>query len=73
MNADDLIAIDVHTHAEISESGRGSLSAELEAASRTYFKAQGRPPTLPEIAAYYRAGATMALDEALDLALGRTR
>ncbi len=54
MNVDDLAAIDVHTHAEISETGQGSLNAELEAASRAYFKAQGRPPTLPEIAAYYR-------------------
>jgi uncharacterized protein len=54
VKVDDLVAIDVHTHAEISETGQGSLNAELEAASRAYFKAQGRPPTLPEIAAYYR-------------------
>ncbi len=54
VNVDDLAAIDVHTHAEISQSGQGSLSPELEEASRAYFKAQGRPPTLPEIAGYYR-------------------
>ncbi len=54
VNVDDLIAIDVHVHAEVSESGQGSLSAELEEASRAYFKAEGRPPTLPEIASYYR-------------------
>ncbi len=54
VNVDDLIAIDVHVHAEVSESWQGSLSAELEEASRAYFKAEGRPPTLPEIASYYR-------------------
>ena len=54
VNVDDLAAIDVHAHAEISQSGQGSLSPELEEASRAYFKAQGRPPTLPEIASYYR-------------------
>jgi uncharacterized protein len=54
VNVDELAAIDVHVHAEISQSGQGSLSPELEEASRAYFKAQGRPPTLPEIASYYR-------------------
>ncbi|TDC40310.1 amidohydrolase family protein [Micromonospora sp. KC213] len=56
MNVDELVAIDVHTHAEVSSRGQGSLSAELEAASGEYFKVahQHRRPTLPEIAAYYR-------------------
>jgi uncharacterized protein len=54
VNVDDLIAIDVHTHAEVSESGQGSLSAELHDASRAHFKAARRPPTLTETAAYYR-------------------
>lgn len=54
MKVDDLAAIDVHTHAEVSASGRGSLSAELHEASRVAFKADRRPPALPEIAAYYR-------------------
>jgi uncharacterized protein len=53
---DELVAIDVHTHAEISSSGEGSLSEELEAASAEYFKVAGRDrkPTLDEIGAYYR-------------------
>ncbi len=38
MNVDDLAAIDVHTHAEVSTSGQGSLSAELHEGSR--------PPTI---------------------------
>ncbi|HZU56984.1 MAG TPA: amidohydrolase family protein [Actinocrinis sp.] len=56
LNLDDLVAIDVHTHAEVSDSGAGSLSRELEEASSSYFKvdAEHRKPTLDEIAAHYR-------------------
>jgi len=55
MNVDDLVAIDVHTHAEVSSKGEGSLSDELNAASSEYFKTgDRRRPTLDEIAAYYR-------------------
>jgi predicted TIM-barrel fold metal-dependent hydrolase len=56
MNVDDLVAIDVHTHAEVSSRGAGSLSPELEAASNEYFQVGDRHrPTLAEIAEYYRA------------------
>jgi len=56
LNVDDLVAIDVHTHAEVSSSGEGSLSKELEAASSEYFKVahEHRKPTLDEIGATYR-------------------
>jgi predicted TIM-barrel fold metal-dependent hydrolase len=56
VNLDELVAIDVHTHAEVSERGAGSLSRELEEASAQYFKvaAGHRKPTLDEIAAHYR-------------------
>ncbi|MEV0116734.1 amidohydrolase family protein [Streptomyces sp. NPDC050844] len=55
MDVADLVAIDVHTHAEVSAKGAASLSAELDTASASYFKVEGnRKPTLPEIAAYYR-------------------
>jgi len=54
VNVDDLVAIDVHTHAEVSAAGQDTLSEELFQASRALFKAGSRPPTLPEIAAYYR-------------------
>jgi uncharacterized protein len=55
MDVDALTAIDVHTHAEISKDGHGSLSPELFGASEEYFKAQGhRQPTIDETAAYYR-------------------
>ncbi|MEV0318517.1 amidohydrolase family protein [Streptomyces sp. NPDC050658] len=55
MDVDDLVAIDVHTHAEVSAKGAASLDDDLHDASSAYFKVEGnRKPTLPEIAAYYR-------------------
>jgi predicted TIM-barrel fold metal-dependent hydrolase len=52
---DELVAIDVHTHAEVSRAGHPSLSPELLAASAKYFGAHGhRQPTVDETAAYYR-------------------
>ncbi len=54
MNVDDLVAIDVHTHAEVSKRGEASLADEVQAASSAYFKVDARRPTLPEIAAHYR-------------------
>jgi uncharacterized protein len=55
MNVKELVAIDVHTHAEVSsrildDPGRQAL----QEASAQYFKSAGPRPTLPEIAAYYR-------------------
>jgi predicted TIM-barrel fold metal-dependent hydrolase len=55
MDVDDLVAIDVHTHAEVSSKGTSSLAEDLHAASSAYFKVEGeRKPTLEETAAYYR-------------------
>jgi predicted TIM-barrel fold metal-dependent hydrolase len=55
MSLADITAIDMHTHAEISESGHTCLSEELVEASAAYFKSTGnRTPTVPEIATYYR-------------------
>ncbi|MER6831544.1 amidohydrolase family protein [Streptosporangium sp. NPDC000563] len=53
MNVDELVAIDVHTHAEVSADGHASLGDELAAASAKYFKGRSRP-TVAEMAAYYR-------------------
>ncbi|MEU8243017.1 amidohydrolase family protein [Actinoplanes missouriensis] len=56
IDPDDLVAIDVHTHAEVSRDGRGSLSPALLGASEDYFKAHGhRQPTIAETAGYYRS------------------
>jgi uncharacterized protein len=56
MDTAKLVAIDVHTHAEVSERGAASLDEDLLNASSGYFKvaAGARKPTVPEIAAYYR-------------------
>jgi uncharacterized protein len=61
-----LIAIDMHTHAEVSADGHPSLSPELEAAKAAYFGSGGRQPTIAEMAAYYRerriAGVVFTVD-----------
>jgi hypothetical protein len=50
-----VVAIDMHTHAEVSASGHASLAEELMSASAAHFKTAGpRKPTIPEMAAYYR-------------------
>ncbi|WP_275451699.1 amidohydrolase family protein [Allosalinactinospora lopnorensis] len=55
IDLDSVVAIDVHTHAEVSRNGTVSLDEELHEASSAYFGVEGeRKPTLPEIAAYYR-------------------
>jgi uncharacterized protein len=52
---DEIVAIDIHTHAEVSERGGASLTDELTEASSEYFKVEGdRKPTIGEMAAYYR-------------------
>ncbi|MBT2489757.1 amidohydrolase [Streptomyces sp. ISL-96] len=55
LDLDELTAIDMHTHAEVSKDGRGSLSPELFGASAEYFKSHAhRQPTIDEMASYYR-------------------
>jgi hypothetical protein len=56
IDLDAIVAIDVHTHAEVSAvTGRGSLSPELEDAANEYFGIRDRRrPTVDEMAAYYR-------------------
>jgi predicted TIM-barrel fold metal-dependent hydrolase len=54
MDLENLVAIDVHTHAEISSDGHTSLSPELEAAKARHFKSADPHPTIDDMAAYYR-------------------
>ena len=54
MNVRGLVAIDMHTHAEVSADGHPSLPPELEAAKGAYFKAGDPAPTIERMAAYYR-------------------
>ncbi|MDT4987341.1 MAG: uncharacterized protein QOI74_1435 [Micromonosporaceae bacterium] len=54
MDLSALIAIDVHTHADISASGHPALRPDLEAGKGAYFSTTGAPPTIGELATYYR-------------------
>ncbi|MFC4003714.1 amidohydrolase family protein [Prauserella oleivorans] len=55
INLDDLVAIDVHVHANISPDGHTSLPRELREASGKHFGTKGpRTPTVAETAQYYR-------------------
>ena len=55
MKTDQLIAIDVHTHAEIScRQPEDDYAQEIEEQKKKYFKS-GSPPTIEETVAFYRA------------------
>jgi hypothetical protein len=54
IDVDAVVAIDVHTHAEVSaRTGADGLTPELRAASAAYFGEEGLP-TAEDVAAYYR-------------------
>jgi predicted TIM-barrel fold metal-dependent hydrolase len=55
VNVDDLVAVDVHVHAEVSADGHRALPEHLMSGSAAYFKTDGdRTPTIDSIADYYR-------------------
>jgi len=55
VNVDDLIAIDMHVHAEVSTDGHPALPESLMSGSARYFGVDGdRTPTIDQIAAHYR-------------------
>jgi hypothetical protein len=55
IDVDSLVAIDVHTHAELSaRTGADGLTPEMRAASAAYFGTGGPRPTAEEVAVYYR-------------------
>ena len=54
MNLDELVAIDVHTHAEISVRDPQPPTVFQEAAQKYFKHEHDTQPTIPEIAAYYR-------------------
>ena len=57
LNPDDLVAIDIHTHAEEPCGMHGDDGYDdFQAQMAEYFKSPHKhPPTVPETAAYYRA------------------
>ena len=55
MDVKSLVAIDVHTHAEVSSRiPDDPMSQAMREASIQYFKNEGQRPTIVEVAAYYR-------------------
>jgi uncharacterized protein len=55
MDFGGLVAIDMHVHVEQDAQGRYALDDELRVAASKYFKGEPYHPTVPEIAADYRA------------------
>lgn len=55
MNVEDLVAIDVHTHAEVSiRDPKDELAQAFEEAAEKHFRQKKPRPTMPEAAEYYR-------------------
>src|SRR5260221_9470220 len=55
MDIKNIVAIDVHAHAEVSgQIPDDPMWQAMQEASAQYFKDEGPRPTIPEIAAYYR-------------------
>jgi hypothetical protein len=56
MNVEELVAIDVHVHAEVSTREPPDEQKEaFDRAAKKYFREQGDKPTISETAEYYRA------------------
>ncbi|HEY4456643.1 MAG TPA: amidohydrolase family protein [Pseudonocardiaceae bacterium] len=55
MDLDELVAIDVHVHVEISADGHPALPPQLAEAATKHFGAENARPTIDEIATRYRA------------------
>ncbi len=76
MNVEELVAIDVHVHAEVSARDTAHAEkSEYEEAAKKYFKQQDRAPTIPETAEYYRERKMACVIFAVDAesARGQTR
>jgi uncharacterized protein len=62
VDIDSLVAIDVHTHAEVSETtGCSAISLELQEAADRYFGGTVHRPPASEMAQYYRERKMMAV------------
>lgn len=72
---DDIVAIDIHTHVEVSDDGHDHLPTAMRAALDSYFRRPATLPTLDEIAEHYRRLHMMAVVFTVDaeLTTGRPR
>lgn len=75
LDLNSLVAIDVHTHAETDGCGHFSLPETLRAGADRYFGAESGPPTIDEMADYYRQRRMAAVVFTVDAesALGQHR
>jgi predicted TIM-barrel fold metal-dependent hydrolase len=55
LDLDHLVAVDVHVHVHADQDGHMALDEELSTAAAKYFKGDPYDPTVPQIAADYRA------------------
>jgi uncharacterized protein len=53
IDLDEIVAIDIHTHAEVGRSGEDGLRPEWRDAAKAYFGEDAKP-TVDDVAAYYR-------------------
>jgi predicted TIM-barrel fold metal-dependent hydrolase len=61
LTLDEVVAIDVHTHVEMSEAGHDSLPDDLKAAVVKHFRGEAARPTAQELADFYRERKMMAV------------
>jgi predicted TIM-barrel fold metal-dependent hydrolase len=75
LDLDNVVAIDVHTHAETDGCGHYSLPDDLRTGADRYFGAESGPPSLDEMAHYYRQRRMAAVVFTVDAesALGHRR
>jgi uncharacterized protein len=60
VDLEKIVAIDVHTHAEVGRTGEDGLLPEWREAAQKYF-GEGATPTVEEVAAYYRERSMLAV------------
>ena len=60
LDLDEIVAIDVHTHAEIGRTGEDGLRPEWREAAAKYF-GEAATPTVEDVAAYYRERKMLAV------------
>jgi uncharacterized protein len=61
LRLEDAVAIDVHTHVELSRAGGDSLPDELRDAAVKHFRGESARPTADELARYYRERRMLAV------------
>jgi hypothetical protein len=52
LQPEDVVAIDIHTHVEMSEAGGDSLPDDLREAAVRHFRGESARPTALELASY---------------------